>query len=134
MQANTLAKPASADSSMPHVHHETARKEGLRANAAQAPTGGRTTYVGPTIIQQVRPRIPVSIASQVTTEQTVQITADIDAEGMVTNAQLTASKGRTSALLGPAALDAVRRYRFRPASRNGVSIPSQSVISFRFKP
>jgi len=132
--ANALAKPASADSSMPHVPHSPAPKESLRTKAARTHTARTTTYVGPTVIQQVRPRIPVSIASLVTSEQTVQITADIDAEGMVTNAQLTANKGRTSGLLGPPALDAVRQYRFRPASRNGVPVPSQSVISFRFKP
>lgn len=106
-----------------------------RLSTAAPPAAVATAdYVGPAVIRKISPRIPMSVAGTITSEQIVQVTAEIDAEGKVKNARLTGSKGAISGLLGPAVLDALQYYRFRPASRGGVPVPSQSVISFKFKP
>jgi TonB family protein len=127
------SEPVFADFSSP-----PAASIGTRTKSPPTYGGGErpavTDYVGPAVVRQSLPRIPPNVAGLITTEQTIQITVDIDVEGTVTNARLTASKGATVALLGPSALDAARRYHFRPASRDGVPEPSQSVISFRFRP
>ena len=131
---NASTEPVFADFSAPPASRAPTGTKSLRTNVVRSSPVGTAAYVGPAVIRQVRPRIPASIAILVTSEQTVQIIADIDAEGKVTEAELTSNNGPTSALLGHAALDAVRQYRFRPASRNGLPVPSQSMISFRFKP
>ncbi len=131
---NASTEPVFAGFSAPSSLGVPIGKKSLHTNVARSSAVGTAAYVGPAVIRQIRPRIPASIAILVTSEQTVRIIADIDAEGKVTDAELTSNNGPTSALLGHAALDAVRQYRFRPASRNGLPVPSQSMISFRFKP
>jgi iron complex outermembrane recepter protein len=55
----------------------------------------------------------------------------VDAQGSVTSAEVLESGG---ALFDAAALEAVKRWKFEPATRDGVPIPARIRIPFRFEP
>ncbi len=63
-------------------------------------------------------------------EGTVQVRVKIDAQGAVTDAKVIGDAGNPA--LEWASVDAVKRWRFQPATRNGVPVASEVTIPFRF--
>lgn len=108
-----------------------------RAIAAQSPgkeTRSTSVYTPPVPVREARPVVPPGVHGLITTEQLIEVRVDIDSTGKVTWARLVGSKGAVAGLLSRSALDAVRGYRFRPARRDGVPVPSTFTLTFRFVP
>jgi protein TonB len=62
----------------------------------------------------------------------VEVAVNIDVEGKVVKAEATGSDAHV--LLKQAAVDAARKWRFRPATVNGKPVPSNAVLKFNFTP
>lgn len=77
---------------------------------------------------QVIPKVP-SLARSTKTYGLVKVSVQVDADGNVKSA--TAFDGPM--MLRQAAEDAAREWRFKPATRNGVPIPSTETIYFTFE-
>jgi TonB family protein len=75
----------------------------------------------------VQPRYPEKARNMKLAGEVV-ITADVDAQGNVTKAVV----DRGHPLLRDAAVEAVMRWHFKPASLKGVDIPSQCKVSVVF--
>ena len=63
---------------------------------------------------------------------TTVLEVDVDAMGNVTGSTIKKSSGFT--LLDEAAMQAVRAWKFDPARRNEVAVPSRTLQSIEFKP
>ena len=81
----------------------------------------------PRLIQEVRPTYPV-LAKQTRTQGVVVLDCVIDQQGNVT--QMKVVSGHP--LLVPAAINAVRQWRYQPTLLNGepVSVEMQVTVSF----
>jgi TonB family protein len=91
-----------------------------------------SNFTPPVVIREVQPTVPLGLAGVINSEQAVDIQVYVGPDGRVTQAHLLTTKGAVSGLLSQAALNAVHRYRFRPARRNGVAVASSITITFRF--
>ena len=80
------------------------------------------------LIKQVAPRYPVNALST-HTQGAVQIEATVDKEGHVVNPRVLSG----SPLLAPAALDAVRQWRYKPYFLDGEPVEIQTQITIKFK-
>ena len=80
-------------------------------------------------VRQVKPEYP-SIARGSNVGGSVSVLVIIDAEGSVISAK--AIEG--PAMLRRASEDAARKWKFRPATRDGQAIESEQTIQFRFEP
>lgn len=90
---------------------------------------GVTGFIPPQAIRKVQPDYP-SAARGANIGGSVLILVTIDPNGSVNS---------TKVIEGPdvfrkAAEDAVRKWQFRPATRNGQNIESEQIIQFRFEP
>jgi protein TonB len=99
------------------------------APAIKLNTGGATGFIPAQAIRKVQPQYPFSArGSNVGGSVLVMVT--IDTEGSVIS---------TKVIEGPdifrrAAEDAARKWKFRPATRDGQVIESEQIIQFRFEP
>jgi protein TonB len=84
----------------------------------------------PVALSAIEPRYPFRARTR-GEEGRVTLRVEVDAEGHATEAAVTASSG--SELLDGAAMDAVRRSRFRPAQRDGRRVPGETALAFEFK-
>lgn len=84
---------------------------------------------GPAILDLVRPVYPL-VARRLHKEGRVVLRLHIDRNGLVDQAEVVQSAGFG---MDQAALDAVRRSRFRPAHRGGVPVPCQALLPFEFR-
>ena len=90
-------------------------------------------YYPPEAIRTATPVYPTMRQMVIRTLSTVEVAVSIDATGNVVKA--TAVPGQEMhPLLIAAALDAARRWKFRPARRGDQPIPSDMVLKFDFKP
>ena len=80
------------------------------------------------LIKQVQPKYPVN-ALATHTQGAVQIEATIDKEGRVINPKVLSG----SPLLAPAALEAVRQWRYKPYYLDGDPVEIQTQITIKFK-
>ena len=80
-----------------------------------------------TIVHQVLPIYP-DLARKAHIQGNVQLQAIITREGTI--AELTVISGHP--MLAPAALDAVRQWRFRPYMLNGQAVPVETTITVNF--
>lgn len=80
------------------------------------------------LIKQVQPKYPVN-ALATHTQGAVQIEATIDKEGRVINPKVLSG----SSLLAPAALEAVRQWRYKPYYLDGDPVEIQTQITIKFK-
>src|SRR5688572_22758569 len=115
-------------------HPDVAPKEGSGTPArAGSPTG--SALFGDLRGRDVRPAIPMSWADpevfpwQVTQEGRVVVEITIDAQGVVINARVIESLQR---LIDEKVLEAAWKWRFRPATVDGVPIASRQDLIFRF--
>ena len=108
----------------------TAPKTELAVNAAApelaAQPRGRTPVMAE-IIARVQPEYP-AIARQQKVTGRVEVEADVDEKGVVVRAQAVSGP----MLLRGAAEQAVTKWKFKPASIEGVNIPSKARISVNF--
>ena len=80
------------------------------------------------LIEHVPPRYPVNALST-HTQGAVQIEATVDKEGRVVNPKVLSG----SPLLAPAALEAVRQWRYKPYYLDGEPVEIQTQITIKFK-
>jgi len=65
---------------------------------------------------------------------TVQVKVSIDAEGKVVNAEASAPAGTMNQYLAESAANAARMWKFEPAHRGNMKLPSESTLQFAFGP
>jgi len=100
---------------------------------ARLPALSTADVVPPVPLHQVVPRIATQYLS-VLVPTTIAVVVSVDARGNVTDAHSeTGNKGKSAYLQG-LALDAARKWKFKPASLNGQAVASESRIAFVFKP
>lgn len=117
----------------PKTEGEQAKGEDVRATLAGAPYGSLGT--GPAYGHEIRPALPSvfpdplppSLPPGVHGDVVVQIT--IDAQGNITDTKVLKSLGYGAEERVLAALEG---WRFRPATQDGVPIPSQQYMYFHF--
>lgn len=85
------------------------------------PAGGSTTP---------KPPYP-DLARKRGQEGTVNIHCNVDASGIVSDASIAKSSGYK--LLDEAALKTVRKWKFKPASSNGVNVAGTAIVPVQFK-
>jgi TonB family protein len=93
-----------------------------------------TRFVGPQIIHQVAPAIPLGVGPKITTDVQIDVTVTIDESGKVIGARVTSRSGAAAGLLTLQALKAAQLFRFRPAQENNRHVRSDMVLTFRFAP
>lgn len=93
-----------------------------------------SSYVGPAPLKQVQPTVPQSVRGMLKSEVELSVRVYIDQEGKVTRAELVGQRGPLSGFVTEAALNAARRWRFRPAWNSGRYVSSDMLLNFRFMP
>ena len=81
-----------------------------------------------------RPKLPASIKSKITSDNTIRVRVRIDKSGRVAAATVLSADGAAATSLVRYALATARRWRFRPARQNGTPIRSEIVLEFQFRP
>jgi iron complex outermembrane recepter protein len=90
-------------------------------------TAARAEIVAPKVIAS-----PTAVYPAASTERASVVTlVTVDAAGQVAGAEVVESGG---AAFDAAALEAVKRWKFEPATRDGTPIPARIRIPFRFEP
>lgn len=79
------------------------------------------------LIYRVEPTYPI-LARQAHIQGTVTLTAIIDKEGMIQNLQLVSGHP----LLAPAAIDAVKQWRYKPFLLNGQPVGVETTVTVNF--
>jgi protein TonB len=79
------------------------------------------------LIYRVQPRYPV-LAIQARVQGQVVLRAMISREGAIENLQVLSGPG----MLAPAALDAVRQWRYRPYVLNGEPVEVETQVTVNF--
>lgn len=95
--------------------------------ASPAPGGGASS--APVAISQPAPRYPRE-ALRIGAQGMVQVVVDVGPDGVPTSTSIASGSGNRD--LDRAALDAVRRWRFRPASANGQPTVGRVVVPVQF--
>jgi TonB family protein len=93
-----------------------------------------TSFVGPHVIRQVNPSIPMELRARITPDTQIEVALTIDTSGNVTNAKIASMKGAATGFISAEVLRAARLFQFRPAQENNRNIESQMVLTFRFGP
>ena len=86
----------------------------------------------PQPIRKETPSIPEGIRNRIYGVVPVDVSVRIGAAGNVTHAEILGRPEGLRRFLALQAVDSVRRWKFRPAKRDGKSIPSETVVRFRF--
>ncbi|MBR0656852.1 energy transducer TonB, partial [Plastoroseomonas arctica] len=112
------------------------RMPGLEGNQAQATSGGSARVEGATTTpaspDQRNPTPPYPSSSRLAgREGTVAVRIEVGPDGSVTNVLLTGSAGDPA--LDDSALATIRRWRFRPATRDGVQVAATVTTNVHFR-
>jgi iron complex outermembrane recepter protein len=99
-----------------------------RANDEAAPTS--SGVAPPTVLEQQQPAYPLSAADS-GARGDVAVNVEIDSDGNVTGVALAHG---VEPRLDHAAIEAASHWRFRPALRDGVAVPSRVQLLFHFEP
>jgi periplasmic protein TonB len=116
---------------------ETAGVASAPASAAGMPYG--TLANGPAFGDEIRPALPIAATDPVVDphdlagrgEGSVIVEVTIDDQGNIVQKVVLQSLGP---LIDNKVLAALESWRFRPATRNGVAIPSKQDVYYHFKP
>lgn len=126
----SVADPASApDSSQPRIIEAPARRAPPPPVAPAAPAPGDRAQPQP--LSTPAPRYPQE-ALRMGAGGTVRITVTVAPDGSVERQALAESSGNR--YLDRAALEAVRRWRFQPATRNGQPVAAEVSVPIVFNP
>jgi TonB family protein len=99
-----------------------------RANDEAAPAS--SGVAAPTALEQQQPAYPLS-AAESGAHGDVAVNVEIDTEGNITGVALAHG---VEPRLDHAAIEAASHWRFRPALRDGVAVPSRVQLLFHFEP
>ena len=129
--------PAPQHDSRPEERNQIAEASAAPPRAAGSPYGSLTE--GPSTGQEIRPALPIATSEplvgfgdlQGITEGNVVIEITIDESGNIVAKSVVQSMG---AVLDGRVLAALENWRFRPATRDGVPIPSKQDVVYHFKP
>lgn len=99
---------------------------------AGAGTSGEASFAPESLGYGVnpRPKYP-KLARDRGQQGTVRLLARVDAQGTPTTVSIARSSGFS--LLDKAALDAVKRWKFKPARRGGAAVPGEAVVPIQFR-
>jgi TonB family protein len=101
------------------------------ASQALPPTRSAGT-IKAEVAERVMPDVSASANRTIHGKVEVSVRVDVDAGGAVSNARFQ-SRG-SSRYFGAKALDAARKWRFKPAQRDGKAVPSAWLLRFQFRP
>lgn len=124
-QASTTAPKSSTAGST----RNTASSQGAETSAAPAAASATPVLTPAVLIRSIKPRYPIQ-AQRTRTEGYVVLSFTVTAEGRTSNIKVTDSQPRR--VFDRAAIDAVERWEFKPATRNGepVDITLTNRINF----
>jgi protein TonB len=128
---DATATPATTDAMTP-APSSSAEREPARRTAPAKPATPKPVAADrdPRPIARVEPTYPVE-AFRAREEGLVLVRADIDASGNATNVEVARRSGSRD--LDRAATDAVRKWRFEPAIKNGKAVASTVQVPVEFK-
>jgi protein TonB len=130
-----IAKPAAASSEKPRAKPAAATnsRQGSAnsTNPSARPSGPAGPSTGPVCISRPAPAYPAALLNR-RIGGTVAVEVGIDANGRVSSTSLAGSSGQ--AALDQAALNGVRRWRFKPAMKLGVPIAAHARVNVVFRP
>jgi hypothetical protein len=87
---------------------------------------------GPKPVRRVDPAIPGSMRNSIAGEVTVSVKVYVGANGEVIGTIPVRQGDPTADQIGVLAAEAVNRWRFEPVQQNGLPVPSQTMVQFRF--
>ena len=110
----------------------SAEREPAKRTAAAKPAKPKPTVADrdPRPLAQAQPEYPAA-AFRAGEEGTVIVRADVDANGNATNVEVAKRSGSRD--LDRAARDAVRKWRFEPAMKNGKAVAATVQVPVEFK-
>ena len=128
--AETL--PAPTTDAMTPGPDTSAEREPAQRTAAAKPAKPKPTVADrdPRPVAQAQPEYPAA-AFRAGEEGTVIVRADVDANGNATNVEIAKRSGSRD--LDRAARDAVRKWRFEPAMKNGKAVAATVQVPVEFK-
>jgi hypothetical protein len=137
--ATEAPKPAVAN---PPVAAEAPKPPAAKPAAeAPKPAPARTDvglqtgdYAPPRPVQQTVPSLSANVRALLTREYIVDVKVNLDSAGRVLRAEPVRTEQNVPGYLGTSAAAAARLWRFEPARRGAVPVPSEIVLQFRFSP
>ncbi len=128
-----VPSPSSVAARPTPTQHATPVAESGGADAAAPPMPTSTPQPPverpPTILRYPEPEYP-PMARRLGREAAVTVHVRVDAQGIVRGAEVVG--GRAGFGFDEAAVEALRRARFEPATRDGVPVPGETVLVVRF--
>jgi len=122
-----LAQPPTTQAEPPATRDALA----MSGNAGSSRPAG-SGFVGPRVIQQVNPSIPLDLRSKITSDVHIDVAVTIDVNGKVTDAKITSLQGGVARFISGQVLQAARLFQFRPAQENNKNVDSKMILTFRF--
>jgi TonB family protein len=95
---------------------------------------GAYQYSAAVAVDSPKPEYPASLVRNLSRPVSISIRAQLDSSGNVVSTQQPQTETPTEKLLANAAERAAKNWRFRPATLNGVAVPGEVTINFRFVP
>jgi proteasome lid subunit RPN8/RPN11 len=137
----TVPSPSSTTAKTPEIRQPVQQNElpltpvmpKTPTKATPTPATARSRYVGPQLIRQVDPSIPLELRSMITPGVEFNVELIVDQHGRVTNAKPLSTNGAQNGLIAAEVLKAARAFLFRPAQEDGVNVDSKVVLTVRFK-
>ena len=109
------------------------------SNTSPAPAAAAPTFSGnavlPVPVQRVTPALPRNIPTA-GSPRTVSVRVMVDSSGSVQNAEVISSTPKGAfgeAVVKTAALDAAKKWTFRPGQLNGKNVAAEYTIDFKFQ-
>jgi hypothetical protein len=90
-------------------------------------------YIAPVAVYRPKPAVNNLVRSLIMREMDISVTVQIDEKGAVRKAVADRPPG-VSLYVSMVSEQAARLWRFRPAQQDGRPVPSESVVTFSFKP
>ena len=128
-----VAVPVTQTAALPVSGQTETRTESVPQTAVSPAAGQLRAGVvqPPVVLRQVQPVMPSEVRSLMHRDVVVAVTISIDTKGNVVSADAEPVAG-INPHLKRSALEAARQWRFRPALREGVPLPSVHTVRFRF--
>jgi len=97
------------------------------------PPSALPVYYPPVVAASAAPVYPLELRNLALAVKTVEVRVHLDEMGRMASAEVLPPKTWTPQAMIQASLDAVRRWRFKPARRGNQSVPSDMILQFSFK-